>query len=128
MKNINPPKMALIVALGFYLVSGCSKSSSTNNQCNFSTGSATAPSDAHVTYLATGTGTTFLSSIVYKGASGDVTVSNPSLPWSASINFPNGGSVALSAVGTAGSGGIITLSYGISSSGSFSADTVSCGH
>jgi hypothetical protein len=128
MKNINPAKMVLTFALCFYIVSGCSKSSSTNNQCNFSTGSGTAVSNAQVTYSATGTGSVSLSSVTYKGASGDVKVSNPSLPWSTSINFPNGGSVVVSAVGTASNGGLITLSYGISSSGSFNADTASCGH
>jgi hypothetical protein len=129
MKNINHVKMVLPLALCFYIVSGCSKSSSANNQCNFSTGSGTAASGAQVVYSATGTGSVSLSSVTYKGASGgDVVVSNPSLPWSASINFPNGGSVGVSAVGTASNGGLITLTYGISSSGSFSADTASCGH
>ena len=128
MKDINRVRRILAFALCFYLVSACSKSTSTNNQCNFSTGSGTAASDAQVTYSATGSGSASLSSVTYKGASGDVKVSNPSLPWSASINFPNGGSVSLSAVGTASNGGLITLSYGISSSGSFAADTVSCGH
>jgi hypothetical protein len=128
MKNSNPLKIGLAFVLCFYIISGCSKSSSSNNQCNFSTGSATAGSGAQVTYSVSGQGTSSVSSVTYQGANGQVKVSNPSLPWSVSIGFPNGGSVGVSAVGTASNGGVIKLAYGINSSGSFNADTVACGH
>ena len=130
MKNINPAKLVLPIFLCFYIVSGCTKSSSPkNNQCSFSTGSGTAAADAQVVYSATGTGSVSLTSVTYKGANGaDVVVSNPALPWSTSIDFSSGGAVVVSAVGTASNGGLITLTYGISSSGSFSSDTASCGH
>ena len=42
MKYITPSKRVIGIALFVYIVSGCSKSSSSNNQCNFSTGSGTA--------------------------------------------------------------------------------------
>ncbi len=128
MKKISTAGMVIGFALFVYIVSGCSKSSSSNNQCNFSTGSGNAGSGAQVSYSATATGSVSLTSVTYLGANGAVKVSNPSLPWSTSINFPNGGSVSLSAIGTASNGGVITLAYGINSSGSFSADTVACGH
>jgi len=128
MKNSNLSKWGLAFVVCFYIVSGCSKSSSSNNQCNFSTGNATAPSGAQVTYSASGAGSVSLSSVTYQGVNGMVKVSNPSLPWSASIDFPNGGNVGVSAVGAASNGGVITLAYGISASGSFNADTVACGH
>ena len=130
MKNINPAKLLLPFVLCFYIMTGCTKNSSPqNNQCSFSTGSGTAAADAQVVYSATGTGSVSLTSVTYKGANGaDVVVANPALPWSTSIDFPSGGAVVVSAVGTASNGGLITLTYGISSSGSFSADTASCGH
>ena len=129
MKKGISSKMVLGFIVLTYLFSDCSKSSSSgNNQCNFSTGSTTAPMGAQVTYSATGVGNASLSSVTYQGVNGQVVVSNPSLPWSVNLNFSNGGNVSLSAVGSASSGATITLSYGITSSGSFSADTVACGH
>jgi hypothetical protein len=128
MRNINPSKLGLAFVLCFYIVSGCSKSSSSNNNCNFATGSATAGTGAQVTYVATGTGSASLSSVIYQDVNGPVKISNPALPWSISLVFPAGGNVSLSAEGTASNGGILTLSYGINASGSFNADTVACGH
>jgi hypothetical protein len=129
MKNIISSGKVIVFAALIYLFTDCSKSSSSgNNQCNFSTGSATAAMGAQVTYSATGVGNASLSSVTYQGVSGQVVVRNPSLPWSVNLNFSNGGNVSLSAVGSASSGATITLSYGITSSGSFSADTVACGH
>ena len=128
MKNIIPPGMISGIVLFIYIISGCSKSSSSNNNCNFSTGSTTAPSGAEVSYSASGKGSASLSSITYQGINGQVTVSNPALPWSISFGYANGGSVELSAEGTATNGGVLTLSYGINASGSFNADTVACGH
>ena len=129
MKNIISAKAVLGFTLCIYLFTNCSKNSSgTNNQCNFSTGSTTAPVGAQVTYSATGAGNTSLSSVTYQGVNGQIKITNPSLPWSINLNFSNGGAVGLSAVGSASNGGTITLSYGINASGSFSADTVACGH
>jgi hypothetical protein len=128
MKNLNTSKICIGFAFCIYIISGCSKSSSSNNNCNFSTGSGTAAAGAQVTYAASGTGSASVSSITYNGVNGTVKVSNPSLPWSTSINFPNGGPVGISAVGTASNGAVITLAYGVNASGSFSADTVACGH
>lgn len=128
MKNIIPSWMVSGIVLFIYIISGCSKSSPSKNNCNFSTGLATAPSGAEVSYSATGKGSASLSSVTYQGVNGPVTISNPSLPWSISFGYANGGSVELSAEGTATNGGVLTLSYGINASGSFNADTVACGH
>jgi hypothetical protein len=80
MKNFIPSKMFLGFALCIYIISGCSKSSSSSNNCNFSTKSGTAAAGAQLVYGASGTGSASVSSITYQGANGMVKVSYPSLP------------------------------------------------
>ncbi|HET7002658.1 MAG TPA: hypothetical protein VFI33_15145 [Puia sp.] len=128
MKNINPRRMVPGIVLFIYIIAGCSKSSASKNNCNFSTGYVTAPSGAEVTYYATGKGSATLSSVTFQGVNGQETVSNPALPWSISFGYTNGGPVELSAEGTASNGGVLTLSYGINAGGTFNADTVACSH
>lgn len=128
MKNIAPSRMIAGIVMIIYIISGCSKSSQSKNNCNFSTGQVTAPSGAEITYTASAKGSASLSSVTYQGLTGQVTVSNPSLPWSISFGYANGGSVELSAEGNATNGGVLTLTYGINAGGSFNADTVACGH
>jgi hypothetical protein len=124
--------IASILSLMFVFAGlSCSKSGSNsgNNQCNFSTDAGNANAGATVVYGATGKGTTTISSLTYQGVNGLVKVNSPTLPWSVSLDFPNGGAVNLSAVGTTTSGSTITLAWGISySPNNIQVDTTACGH
>ncbi len=123
---------AVIIIFWISILSSCSKSSSGNNntpkQCNFETNTVATSSDIAVAYSATNSSGGSISSLIYKGPTGPVTVTNPTLPWSITVTIPKGDSVNIAAVGSAPSGSSLTLSYTIQYSNSITANTVSCGN
>jgi hypothetical protein len=128
MKNTIIGRGSAAFLLYFFVIASCSKSSSSNNNCSFGTDPGTAASGSQVSYTATGTGSTSLSSVSYQGVTGLVIISKPTLPWSITVPLPNGGTVGLNAIGTASNGGIITLVWSISTYGNSQSDTAACGH
>jgi hypothetical protein len=122
----------LLLWLFLLLSSGtCHKSGSPNNNgksCNLQTGTAVITYGVSVVYAASGQGGAAITTISYDGPAGTVYVSNPTLPWTTTVNLSTGNSAGISAVGTAPSGGVLTLSYAIQYPNNTLTDTTSCQH
>ena len=131
MMNKNNRKFyAFIIALFTILLSSNKNDSGNNNGmpkvCDFATNLVVTSSDVPVTYNASNSNNASITSLIYQGAAGPVTVMNPKLPWTVTIAIPEGDTVHISAVGSA-SGGSLNLSYLIHYSNPNS-NSVSCGN
>ena len=129
--KMNNPGLFAFVILIFVIFPSCSKNDSGNNNgppqpCDFATNSVVTSSDVPVTYNASNSNNASITSLIYQGAAGPVTVTNPKLPWTITVAISEGDTVHLSAVGSA-SGGSLNLSYLIHYSNPNS-NSVSCGN
>jgi hypothetical protein len=122
-------KRNALVFLLFTIFSSCSKKDSGNSTpkpCDFATNVVVTSSDVPVTYNASNSNNASIATLIYQGATGPVTVNNPKLPWTVTIQVPKGDTVNISAVGTA-SGGSLSLSYLINYSNPNS-NSAACGN
>src|SRR5664279_1393638 len=111
----NVVRLCVFVIFLFAIVPSCSKkdSGSSAKQCNFATYTVATTSAVEVTYTATNSSGGTISSLIYQGAAGAVTVASPTLPWTLKVTVPKGANVSISAVGSAPSGGSLSVSYSI---------------
>jgi hypothetical protein len=121
----------LFVILLCAILPSCNKNDSGNNNgtprlCDFATNLVVTSSDVPVTYNASHSGNASITTLIYQGATGPVTITNPKLPWTITIAIPKGDTVQISAMGSA-SGGSLSLSYLINYSNPNS-NSVSCGN
>jgi hypothetical protein len=130
---LRPAVLTPAVLLSFLLLTSttCSKSGNSSNNsksCSLQTGTAVITYAVNVLYSASKVGGANITTITYEGPAGNVYVSNPTLPWTISVSLIKGNSVAMSAVGTAPSGGGLTISYAIQYPNNTVSDSVSCSH
>jgi hypothetical protein len=97
--------------LALIILFSCSKKEDTPKTCTLSLTPMAATTAGSLQYDVSVTGTATISSITYVGNSGNVTVNNPALPFSANFNVLSGASIAISAVGVAPAGSNIKVSY-----------------
>jgi hypothetical protein len=106
MKKIATILIVLAVAAASF--SGCKKT--TEITCSLFTAATTPPVDMVVVYTATATGDGTISTLSYVTPTGTVTVQNPSLPWTISVNVLTTTNVQITASGTTKNGSL-TISY-----------------
>ena len=127
---MNQPRTALFLLFTLALTTlGCS-SDEDSNACALLTPSATASADGTVTYSASVQGNGSIDSLEYTSDSKPVTVKNPSLPFSVTIDVQENDPISISAVGTAANGGKVIAGYEfIDAAGSDPEQTsVECSH
>jgi hypothetical protein len=130
MHNYNSKLFAFVILM-FTILLSCSKNYSGNNnstprQCVFATSTVVTSSDVPVTYNASQSGNASFSTLIYQGAAGPVSITNPKLPWTITVTIPKGDTVNISAAGTS-TGGSLSLSYLINYSNPNS-NSASCGN
>ena len=112
------------MAFLFSTTYSCKKDSSIT--CNLSK-SDTAPVDMSIVFKAVNTGDGAISTLTYKVGSTTKTISNPSLPWSISIDATSGDAISITATGTTKDGSI-TVSYDGIGSGNEIKGSDDCSH
>jgi hypothetical protein len=129
MKNSHGRISALMILL-FGIVSACSKSSSNSSptSCNFGTDVITTNTTVPVTYSASNKNGGTLSSITYFGRNGQVTVVNPTLPWTFTDTLAQGKTVNITGLGTAPAGGSLYLTYDVHYTNGVVSNSTGCGN
>ncbi|MBN2614537.1 MAG: hypothetical protein JXR71_02480 [Bacteroidales bacterium] len=102
---------ALAILLSFIMVGfmACSKSSGSTTT-NLDTGSKQAQSAMTINFTATQTGDGSITTLTYTVGSTTQTVSNPSLPWSKSVDASSGDYVSIKATAVT-TNGSVTITY-----------------
>lgn len=106
---MRPMRFWSFIVLFVPVLSSCSKD--TSDTCDVSTTPTTAGVAESVSYSANKIGNASMSSLTYGGANGNVTVNNPTLPWSTTVTVPQGGNISIAATGKSSSGGGIAAGY-----------------
>ena len=91
----------------------CHKSNNGPKSCDFAfTDSQALTADGQVTYFAgvSGTGST-ITSVSYQDSAGTTTVTNPTLPWTKTVNLKAGAKASIAAKGSAEKGGSINIAF-----------------
>ena len=101
-------KISMLFAVMLVIMMSCKKDSETT--CNLSATVNQAPVGMSIVYAASQTGDGVISSLTYVSGTGNVTVTNPSLPWSVTVYVPAGTGVTLSASGSVKNGSL-NVSY-----------------
>ena len=96
-----------ILSLMIVLLTNCDSTESSGPESfNLAVTPTEANMDYSVEYKAEKTGDGQLSQIVYNTNDGQVTVDNPSLPWTVTVNIVQGTNISLEASGTASNGSV----------------------
>jgi hypothetical protein len=107
---MKPLHFFFLIVLSFAMFSSCSKSDD-SQPCDVSTNPTTAGAAESVSYSANKIGNATMSSLTYGGANGDIMVNNPTLPFSMTVNVPQGASISVSASGKSSSGGGLAVGF-----------------
>ena len=115
----NKSNSLLFISLLLFVLCGCKKDQETTT-CNLATAVNRPALGMNVTYTASATGDGTLATLSYVCSGGLITVSNPTLPWTATVYVAADTDVKITASGTvtngslkvgyAGSGGGATIS------------------
>ncbi len=116
--------IALILSLIMITYTACKKD--TEITCNLSK-TDNAPADMSVIFKAVNTGDGAISTLTYKVGSTTKTISNPTLPWSVTVDAFDGDAISITAEGTT-SDGSLTVSYDGKGSGHEIEGSDNCSH
>ncbi len=135
MNKMKKKRSYFIAVIAFVTVSFASSCHKDNNNqpvdqsCNISTTPATLPSTQTINYTVAITGTTTVSTVTYKDASGaDAKVNNPAVPFSVSVDGLKNAPIGITVTGTAAAGGKIVAGYVYGSSNNIVTSSVDCSH
>ena len=116
----------LAILLAFIIIGSTACKKDEEITCNLSK-SDTAPVDMTIQFKAVGTGDGTISTLTYKVGATSKTVSNPSLPWSVSVDALSGDAISITAEGTTKDGSL-TVSYDGQASGNEIEGLDDCSH
>jgi len=122
MKKIGIVAMLLLLIMITY--TACKKDEEIT--CNLSK-SGTAPVDMMIQFKAEQTGDGTISTLTYTVGSSGETISNPTLPWSVTVNASSGEAISITASGTTKDGSV-SVSYDGQASGSEIKGIDNCSH
>lgn len=102
----------LVFLLSFIMIgfTSCSKSNSGPTTTNLDTGTKQAPSAMTINFTATQTGDGTITTLTYTVGSNSQTVTNPTLPWSASLDALKDDNVSITATAIT-TNGSVTINF-----------------
>lgn len=118
---------ALMVFLLALAIAGCKKETKETITCNLQATPDSTIVGMNVVYRATQTGDGTMSSLSYATSSGMVTVNNPSLPWTLTIQVPSNTKITMTATGTV-TNGSLDIDYAGSGDGHTTHASDNCAH
>ena len=103
---------ALAILMSFIMIGfmSCSKSSSGPTTTSLDAGTEQAPSAMTINFTATQTGDGAITTLTYTVGTNTQTVSNPTFPWSASVDASAGDNVSMTATAVTTTGSV-TITY-----------------
>lgn len=97
-------RMFLILSLFIFTLTNCKKDSGIT--CNLNAAAPSQGIDTEITYEANGSGDGAITSLTYASSSGNITVTNPTLPWTITALVPADIPISIVATGTVKNGSL----------------------